>query len=234
MQAYVSLGTTRTYRLKQAVLLYEGDGQSFATVHDVIENTEGEAPLLGPGQALGSTFLQVLSGQLLGSLAPEVLPANVLSRTPDSIAWWTPTQQRPLFFRTNDEGLARLNGRMYPHPALVFRVVGTELAVRALPTSTRPEAATGLMIAPYWNTYDDGKVCGGSMAVPSQLTLETYPQWERAFFESEFTHAGGATKLTRYKGGVLALWRKLIDTEEFPVEQLVTSNQQLQDFILTR
>jgi hypothetical protein len=47
-----------------------------------------------------------------------------------------------MFFGVADQDAKKLNGRVFPHPALVFKVHGRELFVRALEKSVRPEAGT--------------------------------------------------------------------------------------------
>ena len=119
------------FTLKQAVLLYQDGSTTFATLHEVKSPHEG-APYLGAGQSVTTGFLERLARGLGASLAPEVLPANILSRTPELIVWWSPEKPRLMFFGDGNKETKKLNGRMYPHPALVFMLNGRELLVRAL------------------------------------------------------------------------------------------------------
>jgi PRTRC genetic system protein B len=126
-----------------------------------------------------------------------------------------------MFFRRDSE-LANISGRRFPHPALLFVVRGGSLYVRALRCSSRPTAETYLYAAPYWNTGSDGAVCAGTMRVPRSASVATMACWEQAFFESEFTHPGGAGRLTKQKGGCATLWRELAEKEkEFPLRTLI-------------
>jgi PRTRC genetic system protein B len=97
MTAHVDIEGAAAFELQQAVLLYKCSNHSFATVHDVIKS-EGAPPTLGAGHPVSSAFLQELSRGLGQSLRPEVLPANVLARTPDKIVWWSPARRRRMFF----------------------------------------------------------------------------------------------------------------------------------------
>jgi hypothetical protein len=45
--------------------------------------------------------------------------------------------------------------------------------------------------------------------------------WEQAFFQSEFTHPGGAGRLTKGKGGTAALWKSLAREKCFPLTTLI-------------
>ena len=166
------------------------------------------APYLGAGQSVTTGFLERLARGLGASLAPEVLPANILSRTPELIVWWSPEKHRLMFFGDGNKDTTELNGRMYPHPALVFMVNGRELFVRALGENRRPTADTRLKNAPYWNTDAHGRVCLGSMRVPEEVSACSLSAWEDAYFASEFTHPSGAVHLTTHPGGFLGLWSK--------------------------
>jgi PRTRC genetic system protein B len=135
-----------------------------------------------------------------------------------------------MFYGDPSDGRA-LNGNMFPVPSLVFKVSGSELSVRALASADRPSASTRLMIAPFWNTDSRGAVCQGSMRAPARLTLDAISQWERAFFESEFTHAGLGAKLTKHPQGFLGLWNELAGAREFPSRYLAGSGETLQEFI---
>ena len=126
MEAQVRIGANRRFVLRNAVLIY-GDGSgAFATLHEVRGEKEG-APYLGPGQSLTTAFLRSLAHGLGVRMAPEILPDNILARTPDLIAWWTKAQHRCMFFGGGSDEAAKLNGRTYPHPALVFKIWGRDL-----------------------------------------------------------------------------------------------------------
>ena len=151
----------------------------------------------------------------------EVLPAEVLVRTPELTAWWVPAAVRPLFFATTCDGKT-LSGNSYPHPALVFSVERGHLSVRALLANERPGRNHPIAIAPYWNTDSNGGVCLGSMPVPERAGFEALAGWVDGFFKSEFTHSNTA-KLTNHPEGHLGLWRDLAGKDRFPIEWLVSA-----------
>jgi PRTRC genetic system protein B len=231
MEAQVRIGASRNFTLKNAVLVY-GDGTAaFATLHEV-RAEKGQAPYLGPGQSLTTAFLRTLAHGLGARMAPEILSENVLARTPDMIVWWSRDQRRVMFFGGGSEEALSPNGRMFPHPALVFKVSANELFVRALETDARPCANTTLKTAPYWNTSGQGLVCQGSMRVLDEANVNSIAGWEDAFHSSEFTHAAGAAQLTSHPGGFFGLWSSLADGPEmFPMEFLMDAKQTLREFI---
>jgi PRTRC genetic system protein B len=136
-----------------------------------------------------------------------------------------------MFFGSPDGKMAKSNGLSFPQPALVFVVNGHTLSVRALKTNQRPSANTKLYVAPYWNVGDSGGICLGSARIPTSPSIGAIPQWERAFFESEFTHPNGAQRLTTHKGGFAGLWESLTGKDRFPSRYLVEANQALTAFI---
>jgi PRTRC genetic system protein B len=234
MDVHVRIGDNRIFTLKQAVLLYQEGTRAFATLHEV-KHRPNEAPYLCAGQSVTTGFLETLAKGLGASMAAEVLPENVLARTPALIAWWSPAQARLMFFGDSDRKTRHLNGKMYPHPALVFMIHGRELFVRALRENRRPKSDTRLMNAPYWNTDAEGRVCLGSMRVPEEVSASSLRGWEEAYFASEFTHPTGAARLATHPGGFLALWSSLVGRKRlFPVKFLVDSRQTLQEFITRR
>ncbi len=231
METQVRIGANRRFVLKNALLLYSDGSAAFCTLHDVRANKEG-APFLGPGQSLTTAFLRSLAHGLGVRMAPEILSENILARTPDLIAWWTKAQRRCIFFGGGSDEAAKLNGHMYPHPALVFKIWGRDLFVRALAADVRPSAQTQLMTAPYWNTDSRACVCQGSMRVPEEVSAQTITGWEAAFFASEFTHPSGPVRLTSHPGGFVGLWSSLANSKgPFPAEYLTDAKQTLREVI---
>lgn len=141
-------------------------------------------------------------------------------------------QLRLMFFGGGNAETKKLNGKMYPHPALVFMIHGRELFVRALAEDRRPTAGTQLKNAPFWNTDAQGQVCLGSMRVPEEVSVGSLSAWENAYFASEFTHPSGAVRLTTHRSGFLGLWLSLAGRKRrFPVKFLADCNQTLEEFL---
>jgi PRTRC genetic system protein B len=165
-------------------------------------------------------FLRTLARGLGLGMAPEVLPETVVMRTAEAIAWWVPAAVRSMFFSETSDGKT-LNGKLYPHPPLVFVVDGEHgLSVRALLEDRRPGPRSAIAIAPYWNVNQAGEVCLGSMVTPRSAGLASLGAWVEGFFQSEFTHAG-TVKITSHHEGHLGLWRDLAGRRAFPPEWLI-------------
>jgi PRTRC genetic system protein B len=231
MQAYVAIGANCEFKLSEAVLVYRAGGEgAFASLHQVKQADDG-VPYLAPGEPLTTAFVRSLAQGLGAQVKPEIYPENVLARTPDMLVWWSPPQRRVMFFGGTDDEARKMNGLVFPHPALIFKVMGKDLFVRAMATTSRPGPGTPLKTAPYWNTDSRGLVCAGSMRVPESSDVASIPQWEDAYFQSEFTHAAGAVRLTSHPGGFIGLWRGLAGRKRFPVQYLTDACKTLQEFV---
>ena len=79
-------GTPEELDAELGMLIYQDASAAFVTLHDV-QGEKTQAPYLGPRQPLTTAFLRTLAGGLGSRITPEILPANVLVRTPDSIVW---------------------------------------------------------------------------------------------------------------------------------------------------
>ena len=232
MRAYVDSGASREFRLSEAVPVYRGGGEgAFASLHQVKQAEDG-VPYLAPGELLTTAFVRTLAQGLGARVAPEIFPDSVLARTPDLLVWWSRPRQRVMFFGGADEEAGQLSGLLFPHPALVFKVAGKDLYVRALPTTSRPGPETPLKTAPYWNTDGPrGHVCPGTMRLPESADAASIPHWENAYFQSEFTHASGAVRLTSHPEGFIGLWRSLAGRKSFPGRYLTDAGETLQEFV---
>lgn len=203
----------------------------FVTMHDVVHDSDGAR--LSEGELVTPRALLDLIASLGASPPVEILPEQVIVRTADTIVWWAAARERTLFFsdRGGDAALKRLNGKTYPQPPLVFKACGSHLWIRALAKNERPKATTKLYGAPYWNCYDNGVVCTGSMRVPQERSIAAIDLWEAAFFQSEFSHGAGVRRHTKHRGGLLALWQALQGKSKFPSRYLTAAEQTLAEFV---
>jgi PRTRC genetic system protein B len=231
MQAYVAIGANCEFKLSEAMLVYRGGGGgTFASLHQVRQTGDG-VPHLAPGENLTTAFVRTLAQGLDAQVKPEIFPENVLARTPDLLVWWSRPRCRVMFFGGTDQDARKINGLVFPHPALMFKVMGKDLFVRAMAATSRPRPETKLKTAPYWNTDSRGLVCAGSMRVPKSSDIASIPAWVDGYFQSEFTHAAGAVRLTSDPEGLIGLWRGLVGRKRFPVQYLTDAGETLQEFV---
>ena len=233
MKVEIAIGEMHRFELRDALLIYRENRRSFITWHEVRNQKQGP-PLLGPAQPLTTAFVEDLAESLSGGAVAELLPENVLAKSDRMIAWWTPRRMRRMFFENAEGKAQQLNGKMFPQPALVWRVAQGDLKVRALCDNKRPNAKTTLAVAPFWNLSDDGRVCLGSMRSPESASVTSIEAWEQGFYESAFTHAN-VGRLTRHERGHDGLWAELAGRRRaFPTDALIRLPQTLAEFIQGR
>src|SRR5258708_21049299 len=147
MNISVNIGSSQDFRLSRALLVYGKPSYQgypyrhpFVTLHEVIH--DGDAARLAEGQLMTPQMLIDLMAGLGRSVPAEILPARVLVRTAEMIVWWSLPCERTMFFSNHgsDPVLKIMNGKLYPHPPLLFKARGTHLWVRALARDERPTA----------------------------------------------------------------------------------------------
>lgn len=218
--------------LKRAILLYEGHTTALATVHEVAGAPDSGAPILLPGRCLTRETLDAMVLSMGGiQRKREILAPKIVCFEAGKLAWWRPSERRPIFFRTSDKAFnTELNGNEVLHPPLLFLADPGRLSVFALAESVRPVASTVLFVAPYFNLYAGGMMCAGNTRLPDTVSPSDIAVWERAFFETNFTHAN-AQKVTAFKGGHDALWHALLTATQFDPDWLLPMGSTLQEVI---
>jgi PRTRC genetic system protein B len=188
----------KSYPLNEAILLYGGETK-IAIIHRVVM-ADGE-PSLGEGhplnlEALGSVVRALTSANTGQAQARRVTPSQVLYNDATMLAWWVPVAKRQIWFKSGRRALDNRSGKEVWHPAILFVATPNRLKVYALDgfSEERPTDTTPLYVAPYYNIYQDGAMCQGNTTYPKSLAPDAIAEWEKAFFDTNFTHAN-TTKL---------------------------------------
>ncbi|AIM37821.1 MULTISPECIES: PRTRC system protein B [Bacteroidota] len=161
-----------------------------------------------------------------------ILPTNILHINPNAekgtVLWYTKAQQRKLYFV---ESLGIPNG-MAQVPPMLWLANKNSLTVFALANDRRPTEKTPLYYAPFFNIYEKGNVCMGTVSIDikNSASVEEFMQaWEHYFFNSYFSHSLSAN-LT--KKNIVSLWKDLIGTDKpFPKEVLKKNNKTLKNLL---
>lgn len=161
-----------------------------------------------------------------------ILPTNILhinSGENASVLWFTPSMKRQMFFTENlqiPNGIAEV-------PAMLWLAGKRSLKVFALANNRRPTEETPLFYAPFFNVYENGIVCMGTVDVDirNSSSLEEFTEkWEGYFFNSYFSHL--MNEHNPIKGNCVNLWKKLVDTEKvFPKKVLKKTNKTLNNLL---
>lgn len=223
--------------LSDAILIYKkvgrgkyhqsGEEAVYATLHDVSDVGTPTKPnvQIMAGTPLTQNSLIDLMGSISDKYTDnvELLPENVLSFSPRHLIWWMPSNNKSVFFMNKELGTRSANT---PTPALLFIISAGKWYIFALKDNVRPNKDTILHHAPYFNVYDSGLICVGTASIPTTLSTTTIPEWECAFFNSEFTHANGNIRKVSYPDGEYSFWKKMLDGDykTFPNELLVEAN----------
>ena len=161
-----------------------------------------------------------------------ILPTNILhvnTSENGSVLWFTKSMKRQLFFTEN---LGISNG-MAEVPAMLWLANKRSLKIFALSSNRRPTEKTELFYAPFFNVYEDGNVCMGTVDVNIQNSnsLEEFTKkWEEYFFNSYFSHL--MNEHNPIKGNCVSLWKNLVGTDNsFPKEVLKNANRILKNLL---
>lgn len=159
-----------------------------------------------------------------------ILGSHILHLDPRNgkVIWFTKAGQRQLYFT---ESLGILKGRANV-PPMLWAANKNSLFVFALKSNRRPNESTPLYYAPFFNVYENGNVCMGTVNVQikeSTSVEEFTSSWEQYFFNSYFSHLNDQNPI---KGNCVCLWNDLINTgKPFPKEVLKKTNKTLKNLL---
>lgn len=151
-----------------------------------------------------------------------MLPNKVLYINPQTngcAVWYTPPQEVDLYFV---QGLNIPTGKA-KIPAMIWKATKDSLNVYALKGKGKPTDKTALYHAPYFNIYENGNVCMGTVniQIDRYTCLEDFmAKWETYFFNSYFSHTIGGHQSSHLD--MIALWQGQVGTgNPFPTETLI-------------
>jgi PRTRC genetic system protein B len=158
-----------------------------------------------------------------------ILPTNILHINPNkdksTVLWYTKSQKRQLYFVN---GLDIPSGMAFV-PPMIWYANKNSLSVFALASDRRPTEKTPLYFTPFFNIYEDGRVCMGSVniKIKNSASVEEFTEaWEDYFFNSYFSHLLGQD--SPITGNCVNLWKDLVQTgKPFPKEVLKKNNKTL-------
>ncbi|MFD1605254.1 PRTRC system protein B [Flavobacterium artemisiae] len=229
----------RLYHPKSALVFYESKGLDKEVYVEHFDMDRNGTPInahplteLEAG-ALAKALMTEKQRQTAFLKPVGILPTNILhinpSRDKGAVIWYTKSQKRPLYFI---EGLGIPSGQGFV-PAMVWQATKNSLRVFALSTCRRPTEKTPLYYAPFFNIYEDGRVCMGSVSIEikeSACVEEFTKAWEDYFFNSYFSHLMGEN--SPVKGNCVTLWKDLISTgRTFPIELLKKNNKTIKNLL---
>jgi PRTRC genetic system protein B len=225
------------YHPKSALVFYETKGTDTAMYVEHFDMDSNGTPInahpltVKEANVLAKS-LQTDEEKNTAFLKPKgILPTNILHINPSEkgmVLWYTKAQQRKLYFV---DSLGIPNG-MAQVPPMLWLASKSSLTVFALASDRRPTEKTPLHYAPYFNIYEKGNVCMGTVSIDikNSASVEEFIQaWEHYFFNSYFSHSL-CENLT--KKNIVNLWKDLINTDKpFPKEVLKKNNKTLKNLL---
>jgi PRTRC genetic system protein B len=228
----------QVYLPKQAIVIFEhatDESEYYVESYDMdnkgcpinahplsVEEAKGLAKALDAGKERYKAFLK----------PKGLMPEKVLYLNPSEsgfVIWHTPPQQKQLFFSVSlgiPNGIANI-------PHLLWVAGKEELYLFALKGREKPTLDIPLFHAPFFNLYEDGKVCMGTVDVDidTETSLEDFmASWEQYFFNSYFSHLiSGHNPIN---GNIIQLWQGLMNTKTaFPAKALVKTSLTLKTLL---
>jgi len=156
--------------------------------------------------------------QSKGILSPSVLYIGTCQN--GSVVWHTPAMKAQVFFKdelTVPSGVAWI-------PALLWKATQYKLTLFALQDDLRPQATTPLYCAPFFNMFQDGNVCFGTVNIDIKgFALEEFiEKWQSYFFNSYFSHS--IDNHNTITSNLVQLWTMLVNSgKPFPLAELKKS-----------
>jgi PRTRC genetic system protein B len=225
------------YHAKSALVFYEAKGTDtdmYVEHFDMDSNGTpiNAHPLTVKEANILAKALQTDEEKNTAFLKPKgILPTNILHINPSekgTVLWYTKGQQRQLYFV---DSLGIPNGKAQV-PPMLWLASKSSLTVFALASDRRPTEKTPLHYVPFFNIYEKGNVCMGTVSIDikNSASVEEFIQaWEHYFFNSYFSHSL-CENLT--KKNILTLWKDLINTDKpFPKEVLKKNNKTLKNLL---
>ncbi|OXA99150.1 PRTRC system protein B [Flavobacterium oncorhynchi] len=166
-------------------------------------------------------------------LSPKgIVPTNILHFNPSEngkVLWYSKAQEKELFF-VKTLGIPSAKAKI---PTLLWHADKQHLYLFALANNGRPKEQSFLYHAPFFNVYENGNVCMGTVDVniKKSTSLEEFiSAWENYFFNSYFSHLMQGHNPV--KENCVTLWKKLVTTHEaFPSEVLIKNNKKLKNLL---
>ncbi len=228
------------YYPKSALVFYQNDEKNIDTYVEHFDMDKNGNPI--NAHPLSEREAETLAKALTVKTKKEksqdflkpkgILPTYILHINPSengSVLWFTESMKRQLFF-TENLGISNGTAEI---PAMLWLANKRSLKIFALSSNRRPTEKTHLFYAPFFNVYEDGNVCMGTVDVHIQnsTSLEEFTKkWENYFFNSYFSHL--MNEHNPINGNCVSIWKSLINTQkQFPKEALKQANRTLKNLL---
>ena len=211
----------KVYKPLKALVIYQSISDSDAYIESFDINPDN-------GEMLNAHPLNLKECAQIGQIVSEmpqmkynflycngILPENLLNVStqlgnPHAI-WYTPARKTEMNF---SKSLNIPNGTAFV-PPMLWKADKENLWVFALESDARPSYKTQLFHAPYFNIYNEGRVCMGTVNV--NITediglIDFMAKWEQYFFNSDFSHTIAQT--SPISENIVSFWQRHIGSDK--------------------
>lgn len=184
--------TQPNFKALQAIIVYQQDldhqGDSYYLETRRIHKGRMMEGVPMTKDALSKIVSEIKTAEIDKIYCKGFLPKNLLYQGKNNLnvelIWYVKSSWQTLSF---SKSLGIKNGIMKV-PTLIFKLKGSELFVFAI-KSDSPKESSLLYQAPFHNVFSGGNICMGSAkVVKSNEINEIMRNYEKAFFQSKFTH----------------------------------------------
>ena len=189
-----------------------------------INTVKGKPTLMAPKPLSEDVIRSIASGYIRNNgmkmVHEAIIGSHILHASTSGgevvIIWYRPAMKKTINF---SHTLKIKGDKQVNIPATVFMLKGTGLYIYSLETDQRPGLTTKLFNAPFFNVYEDGRICLGTANI-GKNKAETFEKelerFERGFWMAE---QNGGDHGGRCKSSLTALWNRLIQSKgAFPVK----------------
>lgn len=223
-----------TYSPKAALIVYKADSYTANNQYYLESRSVGQDGTLGVAKPVSQSFIKGIADtfKAKSEMKPHgLMPDNYLAIDTrfgsEKYIWWTPPGKRQLYF---SEALAMKDG-LYNVPGCIYYVKERSLYVFCF-KGRKPSKKSKLLFGPFFNYYDDGKICLGSAKAdwPEDLTWKSIQEyWEKLFWGSENSHS---MKNPMKEGFNLAISIKESESKPYDTSLLQETAYTIESFLL--
>lgn len=217
-----------SFNLEKVLMIYRSNYETLCTLNKVEKKNDSFEIMQGipiNGKMLADVFSELKeNGKNKNTF--EWQNPRILAKGSGQLLWYSPAVSREIFFSCKNKKLMKISGKKFPFPPLLFYARKRTLHVFVLKTSRRPTMETKLWQAPFWNISESGKVC---LPLNAREKMYSVEEWENLFFNSAFSHPGGAGFK---EGTVETIFPGIVKTAgNFPLNLLKESKIQIKSIL---
>lgn len=226
-----------SYNLSQAMLFYQGRGDTIATLHKIRDRR------LLAGKCVSMQDIEELFHSEHQQRKMIFMPPEVVAWSRNEIVWLEKSRIRPIYFNAPEPERQFLNGISGKHvvwPNLLFRISQNNISCWALGGNRKPNLKTKLYRPPFTNIFNDFRFCPPNQfrEIRDENIIEFARRAVDLFFLGHFSHLySNMERSISYSRGLDRFWVKMAKDFErgkskvFPSRYLIPTTLTLRSIL---